>query len=716
MSERMDPGALLEEESPRRLLAILAELGGCATPGELGERAGLAPRTRGKWLPRLRAAGLVEGTKHELRITLLGQSYVAAAPGLGAGATVDGALAAFPPGHQAFLRLLLSAVVARWHLAERLPGALWPGFVCLGGTGVGKTAMAELCCHLFGLDTAGHVVILRTETEGSVLGRRAAAAGGFRFAPSPYLERPFLCLDEFDKAERPLQREALVLLQGRSHEEREGERLLIRLTVMLALNPPASVDDAYRRRSVVLNLGAARPAGLSARLRALYQEALPRLSLDDLRPPHERLPEDPVRIIGEVPRALNEEGKRLYDGRMLEPCVLGRAALLGLGPEDALDVAALAVAFDYLVCAETVCETRPGWRSQLTGAVEYMHTHPERPGAEALARAFDEHEQAQAAAGVDRSRKRIAASGEDVALTVARGELAKELEEAARDITQVPRPERPRAQGLRDGLRKLGKRAKDAHSADGLEEVRAASAAVLSEARELHRRIEEDRQTEQDAARAAAEGRKKSPAAQARERERRAKERRRATEEVKLVRAAAAALEAAYRRKATRKDEDVLEALEALRDGDGRSIIAWREDREPLVAGRGPAAFIGNAFGALAGRRGAWYSPLDPTVSFYGSPHKCPTLAAWGPGTQAILAAALRPLYTREIELERLLGSRPRAGRIALPARARPTAPVAHASTPSSRPPASEPGEVPSFAQTIHGQIRDGQRRQRGGL
>ncbi len=283
------------------MLESLARGGGTATPGELGRLAGVGKSVQAAHIKDLSAARLVDATNREVRITPLGQSYAGAeGPALSAGAGLDLALAPFPPWHRAFLRLLISAVVARWHLAEAWADAQWPGFVVLGGTKVGKSAMADWMCRMLGLELAQAVRILRTETKGGLLGR----VRGDRFVASALVDLPFVCFDEFDKAEEELKKEALVYMLGRAREYREGAVLLLRPTPMLAYNPPdsedrqvrlAKVPEEYRRRAVVLDLGTDPSVGLQGRLRTLYGPGLPALALERLRPPADRLPEKETR-------------------------------------------------------------------------------------------------------------------------------------------------------------------------------------------------------------------------------------------------------------------------------------------------------------------------------------------------------------------------------------------------------------------------------------
>ena len=338
----------------------LVELGGRARPGDVGRSAGLASATQSRAIRRLAARDLVTASKAEVALTPAGWDLFVQRPRPDAG-DLDDALAIWPYRHRAFLELLLSTIVARWHLAGARSEP-YLGFMAVGATNTGKSAMADFACHLLGLDAVAHTLCVPEQTEGSIGGRREQGGAGWRFSPAPAMALPFVLFDEYDKADDATRKSVLPYFQGRVAVNREGSAVTFRPTPMLAANPPRSGDRysqlrlEYRRRSIVLDAGTTRDevAHLEETLIEFYAD--PRwhgvVSLEDIRPASELT--DSVRraLLGTLPNLLTDDGRELFCGaRALELTALGRAALLGAS--DPI-VATLATVHDYLACFESV--------------------------------------------------------------------------------------------------------------------------------------------------------------------------------------------------------------------------------------------------------------------------------------------------------------------------------------------------------------------------
>ena len=129
---------------------ILRLLAAGETRSEAIARAlGVDPRTVRRGLERLGAAHLVESpSRGTFRLTGAGRRAVLVAT-VPEPAAASADLAALPAEHQAVLRLVEDAVVARRALRTVYP-TNWPGFVLLGPTGTGKTSLGQLAGRRFG--------------------------------------------------------------------------------------------------------------------------------------------------------------------------------------------------------------------------------------------------------------------------------------------------------------------------------------------------------------------------------------------------------------------------------------------------------------------------------------------------------------------------------------------------------------------------------------
>lgn len=657
-------GRLLAEESVRALLQALVDVGGEAAPSELDEPAGLASSTRSKWLARLRDARLIGGPKGRVQLTPEGWAAAGRLPALpGVQLELAEAIDRWPTAaHRAFLRLSIAAIVSRHHLGEAVAQG-HPGFVTTGRTGSGKTALARFVCDVFGVDQATAIVGLPDRTSGEILGRREQSEAGWRFEGSPLLELPFVVFDEFDKAERELQRDALLCFQGDSTIVKEGTRLALRAVPMLTCNKARGrlpVPDEYRRRAIVLDTDPLLEllADLDLELRALsLAGGPPRLDLAQLQPPALRLPDETFRTARELLRRfLTPAGETLASLQAVELLVLGYAPLIG---DQALEAATVAVAQDYLTCAATVGETEDGWQGPFLAAAREILDAGAGAGANieaALARASTEQRAIEAARG-DRKVKR---AREQDDLTARRAGLVTELRLAERDLDarRLPREHKVAGAASRATLKKLREEAGHARAADALADVSERASVRLAEARDLVSTIgraresaERERLDSERGRRARAEA---ARAAKAVERQELAETRGRARE-----------LERLYRRTRTEPGERPVDALREL------GVIVYQP---PSASERG--ARREGVTGALAaiGRSilypepmGWWYAPRKPELGFAGGTRSVAReLELWGDATRQVLAVELGALYARERSLEQRLGLAARKTRLRL--------------------------------------------------
>jgi hypothetical protein len=282
--------------------------------------------------------------------------------------------------HRAFLRLLLSGVIARWQLHRRYQSG-WPGFVAMGLTKQGKTLLGGMAARTFGLRQEQVIRLLGLETgRGSLLGRYQPGGG---FDTSGLLALPLLVLDEWDKADSGVQQAAGGLLLGTSTFDIEGEAFEARPLVMVTLNSrnvrPESLDrvmpEPFVRRSVVLNTEPLAPllGDLDLVAHELFSGwSIPPLGLTEPACAME-LPDD-IRLWlrAQLRQALTDDGWRLCDIEPLVRLTLGRTALMR---DASLQTVAAATVADYLSCAATLPgQVRPDWQppawQTVEGAVE----------------------------------------------------------------------------------------------------------------------------------------------------------------------------------------------------------------------------------------------------------------------------------------------------------------------------------------------------------
>ena len=287
----------------RTVLAVLAAAGAAGVrPGrDLADLTGLAQRTLTAVVARLEERGLAKRDgKRRVWATDAGRGEAGAgAPGVWVAPALDAAIGCFPTEAQrAFVRLQLAAVIARWHLADEYSTG-WPGFIAIGDSKTGKTAVASLVAHVYGLSELQTIRSAFRETPGSLVGRRerdGQSATGWRVERSPALALPYICIDEWPRASRELQAAAGGLLLGATADELEGERFELRPTVYVTLDTARGLEGPRPRlRAQILRAryhAAASPAcpismsrcgGCSRRA-----DGIPRLRLERLRPPCRR--------------------------------------------------------------------------------------------------------------------------------------------------------------------------------------------------------------------------------------------------------------------------------------------------------------------------------------------------------------------------------------------------------------------------------------------
>lgn len=379
-------------------------------------------------------------------------------------------------------------------------------------------------------------------------------------------------------------------------------------------------------------------------------------------------------LADETVGALTGAGRDEFPGvRALELVTLGRLALLGSDASHVMAAADTAAA--YLTVTETVPgQVRPGWQGALAGWAEGVDGG--QRVAEAVARSAQERTSRLEKATGNRRR---AAAAEDSVLRdgielAERCRLAKE----ALDGRRVPVTHKPAAAGLRRLLGKYQDSAAKVRTAQGFEGVASVAGPVLAEGQQLVDRIAQERaaadHVKRDQADQAAQDRQttKEGRRQAKDQERKhhatvkAEEKAQAQQvrahdlsTLREVRDSARRLEALYVRPVTRRGENPLLTL-AAESVDGHPLLAYREDQaEESRFWRGAAI--------LARSTGTWVvSGTNPPLTFGGSQRHCAALAAWGPGTRAVLAPILGRLHAVEDHLEAVTGTKPRAKRPAV--------------------------------------------------
>jgi len=655
--------------------AYLARVGGESAPGDIGAAVpGLNHRTQAVSLNTMRAAGLIEGPRNWVRFTPAGWARFGGVTAEGAGEVLDRVLDGWPYTHRAFLELLVSTVIARHHLgARRRTGHL--GFIAIGETGTGKSAMGGLVCHLFGFPPALHTLHLPTQAAGSLLGRREQDGDGWRWVPAATTRLPFVVLDEFDKAEDAVQRRAWVHLHDALDQQLEGQVHELLPTPLLLANPPrsgfryAQLRQEYRRRSVVLDTRAmaGRSGELEDLLARFYATTTPadRLSLERLAPPADRLGPDALEVLKMArDQALTQAGREEFPTvRVLELTTLGRMALMGPNADE--QVAAYATAVAYLQATESV----PGQVLERWGPDVAAVRAALGQGGEAIATALERSRAERAAAAQEAVRGRQRKARAELETIEHGARLAEELRQliTALDGRKVAPADKAAAAGLRKALRILATSAAQVSTRASLLEVAEKSYDVQDRARALvaaqgAARVATD-QARRDAAEQARRQKTQDKAMRESARRAAAAHRRETGGRLALVVESAKPLEDLWRRTTTRDGEDVLARLAEL-EVNGRPVLVYQPPAE-RPRERGLAGFLDR----LAPESGTW-RVNGAAVAFPGTRWRCAALASWGPNTRAVLAPALAMLHQVEDQLRAELGRAPRERRPVVPAAA----------------------------------------------
>jgi Mn-dependent DtxR family transcriptional regulator len=493
-------------ETDHALLVQLALAGDAGLlPGrDVAELLGVSLRTASRSLTRLVDRGLAvrDGLKRAWA-TPAGRSEVGARmSGLELAPTLDVALACFPSeALRAFIRLQLAAVPARWHLVSQ-HSAGWPGFIAPGPTGTGKTSVALFVCRVYGLLERQAIKVAQWETPGSLVARHyrdGKAATGWRVERSPALASPYLCVDEWEKAAVAVQATAGGLLLGNAVDELEGERFELRPTVYVTLNTGReglqALHSAHVRRSVVLDTTSLKPllANLDRDMDRLLESGevpIPRLSVEQLRPPVRALPRDLRELMrSELRAGLTDEGWELTQVEAVARIAIGRAALT----DGDLEQAVLATVYDYLTCASTVDHARADYSARLAGRLGAGALLPS-PEAVHQQREIIEQRRRQRAHEQDLDRDR---------LVEARGRLKKKVAQMrasldGRGLRDCSNEQQEDAYALAERLREVLPDVSAAQTWEALQAAEDRAGDPYERADELLAEIEQERTTRSD--------------------------------------------------------------------------------------------------------------------------------------------------------------------------------------------------------------------------
>lgn len=359
-------------KSDERLLACLQE--GELRTSQLAAALQITNRAVTKHTVRLLREGLIEKPHqgHHL-LTAAGRSYITEkllAVEIDFG-KVGKVIKKLPTEHhKAFLRLLLSAIVAKYHLFNTCDQG-WPSFIAGGPTKTMKTAIGSLVCKLFGWDPGEYTKHVQISSQNELIGRRFwEGPGKYGFTPSPYFNRSFICLDELDKAEGGIRKRALYYLQGTTTVAVEGKGVENHPLPLVTLNTDSPEDfkilDSYLRRAVVLNTWPLRGELKDVDLIAerIFAGSIPRLNFDKLIPLKRKLSADESRNLRDpLEENLNDQGWGLTDLTPLRLLARGRTAFGATVTE-----AIYQTINDYLLCSETMNWTEKGWRGRVRPA------------------------------------------------------------------------------------------------------------------------------------------------------------------------------------------------------------------------------------------------------------------------------------------------------------------------------------------------------------
>ncbi len=273
--------------------------------------------------------------------------------------------------HRAFFRLLLSGIIAKYHLSDVYDDG-YPAFILGGETKSFKTALAKVVCRLLGFKPEENIYPLFSAIAGEFGVRRFRMKGNnIHIAASPLFKQPFVCLDEFDKVtDRDTRRNILFYLDGRKQFPVEGEMVENRVCTMVTLNTRIGkegiarfgIPGPYIRRSIVADTEHVRMELRNVDLVAkkiFEMKDFPKINLSELRIVHTELTNEVFNCLRTLLLGCTEEAfQGLVDTRPLVILALGRSALLNGDVREAM----YQTIWDRLVCLESLGGTVSGWR------------------------------------------------------------------------------------------------------------------------------------------------------------------------------------------------------------------------------------------------------------------------------------------------------------------------------------------------------------------
>lgn len=314
------------------------------------------------------------GPYHLRRESALAREPEPEVPYIVPAAELNGIISRIPMQHGFYVRLVIDAVIARYHLAD-IRNEPWPGFMAIGGSGTGKTTMHRLLCRLFGFDPVPITVNLtQAHTRGQLKGKVIPGQG---FTPSPYMLAPYLAFEEVDKDPSLISLVDPYFL-GEIRQSSGGISYRILPVPALYANPPDKGDryslmhPAWRRRSVFLDT-----QYMSRKDKGSIEDFADWLDNPDSIPEAllrleafsvpERLPEQAKAVLQSVKELLSPDfrDRDLYCGLgPLELMTLGQQALTGMSPEiSAWHVGLFYLAVTATIPGQVISDAFPIWES-----------------------------------------------------------------------------------------------------------------------------------------------------------------------------------------------------------------------------------------------------------------------------------------------------------------------------------------------------------------
>jgi hypothetical protein len=322
-------------------------------PAEVVKICGLGSATVGRHLRHLKDHDLIERVDGRWQLTAKGiaKSGKPLDPG-----GLNQVLALLPSeAHRALARLIIDAILVRWHHAHRGDGNHL-SFALYGTPGSFKTVLALVLSRLLGLEDYYGVVLAEDCGRAELSGRKVPdGKGGWRWEPAAVLGQAFLTVDELDKATGEESKAAKRLLQGNGVYVREGRKHVAKATVLAMWNtgtPREILPPDRLRRTVAMCAD-----GLSPRTEIgeaahtlLALGALPVLDIDRFIPSTEPVLDKVAAFFREdLAEYLTPEALAVYPAHELSLLVAGRACFEDLDVEQTANE----IGFDYLVTART---------------------------------------------------------------------------------------------------------------------------------------------------------------------------------------------------------------------------------------------------------------------------------------------------------------------------------------------------------------------------